>query len=356
MTTSTTIVTRRAVLGALALGAAVGLAGAAGAVPAESPIEVCATTPDLGSLVQAVGGDQVTLTVLAKPGEDPHFLEAKPSFVTALHRSDLLVLTGLDLEIGYLPVLTRTARNGRVLPGAEGYVDASTVIRVREVPTGPVDRSMGDVHAYGNPHYLLDPLNGVRVAALLRDRLTAARPAQAGAFAQRYEAFRRRVAEAMLGAELAQKYEAEWEKLVRLHEYGRMLDWLREKGDDAALGGWLGALARHHGATALADHNLWTYLAARFGITMLGNLEPRPGIPPTTRHLADLVASTKARGVRLILASPYYDPKHAQFMAAQTGAKVVPLAHQPGSRDATDDYVAMLDYDVRQLAAALGGA
>lgn len=344
---------RRALLGALAAGTALWLAGVAGAAPEDDPIAVCATTPDLGSLVQAIGGDTVSLTVLAKPAEDPHFLEAKPSFVTALHRADLLVLTGLDLEVGYLPALLQQARNARIQRGAPGHLDASTAIQPRDVPTEVVDRSMGDVHAFGNPHYLLDPLNGLAVAARVRDALAAARPARAPAFAERFATFRARLAESLLGAPLAAKYAAEWEKLVRLHEYGKMLGYLRSKGDEAALGGWLGALARHHGAKAVADHDLWTYFAARFGLSVIGTMEPRPGIPPTTRHLAGVVARAKAEGVRVILAAPYYDVKHARFVAGHTGARVAGMAHQPGSREGTGDYVAMLDHDVRVVAAAL---
>ena len=144
----------------------------------QEPLRVCATTADLGSLVRQIGGDQVTLTVFAKPTEDAHFVEAKPSYVKSLHDADLLVLTGLELEVGYLPVLIRNARNERVVRSAPGYVDASAVIEPREVPTGTIDRSQGDVHPFGNPHYLTDPLNGLRVAALLRDKLGEVRPAR----------------------------------------------------------------------------------------------------------------------------------------------------------------------------------
>ncbi|MBI4564209.1 MAG: zinc ABC transporter substrate-binding protein [Planctomycetes bacterium] len=324
------------------------------ALAAPQDFHACATTPDLASLLREIGGDRISVTVFSKPSEDPHFLEAKPSFVKCLSQSRMLVLTGLELEAAYLPVLLQNARNERVLRGAPGYVDASTVIEAREVPRGPVDRSQGDVHAYGNPHYLLDPLNAVRVAELLRDRLSAARPDEKKTFAERFDAFRRKTAEALLGKPLAEKYASEFEKLVKLHEYGKMLEFLKAKGDDAALGGWLKALAPYHGAKIVTDHNLWTYFAARFGLTVMGSMEPRPGIPPTTRHLGELVERMKAQGAKAILAAPYYDPRHANFLAKQTGVKIATMAHQPGSRKGTDDYLSMIDYDVKQVASALG--
>src|SRR5262245_27303768 len=163
---------RRRWNGALHIVSLVAVLGAAAAADAE-PLRVVATTPDLASLVRAVGGDQVSITVLAKPTEDPHFVEAKPSFVKALSEADLYVSNGLQLEMGYAPVLLAGARNPRIVPGAPGHLDASVAVTPLDVPTGTVDRSMGDVHPFGNPHYLLDPLLGLKVAGLVRDALVA---------------------------------------------------------------------------------------------------------------------------------------------------------------------------------------
>jgi ABC-type Zn uptake system ZnuABC Zn-binding protein ZnuA len=328
---------------------AVALAAASAA--AAEPLKVVASVPELGSLVRAVGGDLVSVTVLAKPTEDPHFVEAKPSYVKALSEADLYAQSGLELEAGYAPVLLTGARNPRILPGQSGFVDASSVVVPLDVPTVPVDRSMGDVHPAGNPHYLLDPLNGLKVAGLLRDRLTALRPGDGAAFDANYQAFRRRLDDALVGAPLAQKYGAE--KLARLYEYGKLLPFLEQQGEAAALGGWLGAMAPHRGVRAVDDHPIWTYFARRFGIDIVGHLEPKPGVPPTTRHLQEIVERMKAGDVRLILAAAYYDPRHADFVAAQTGAIVVRMANQVGARPGTDDYLAMIDYDVRQVVGAL---
>lgn len=329
------------------------LVAAAGVASAAEPLHVVASVPELGALLRVIGGEQVSVTVLAKPTEDPHFVEARPSYVRALNQADLYVQVGLELEKGYAPVLLTGARNPKVLAGQPGYLDTSVAIAPRDVPAVAVDRSMGDVHPLGNPHYLLDPVNGLKVAALLRDTLSRLRPEAAPEFARRYDAFRRQLNADLVGAALAEKYDAE--KLATLFEYGKLTSFLQQQGDSALLGGWLGALAPYHGAKAVADHPMWTYLARRFGLEMVGYLEPKPGVSPTTRHLQEIIALMKADHVRLILAAAYYDPRHAEFVASQTGATVVRMANQVGARPGTDEYLAMVNYNVDQLVAALRG-
>lgn len=320
---------------------------------ATAPLRVAATVPELGSLVRHIGGDQVDVTVFAKGTEDPHFVEPKPSFVRILNQAELYIQMGLDGEIGWAPVLLNNAANPHVLPGARGYLDAATVIAPLEVPTGPVDRTMGDVHAAGNPHYLTDPLNGLKVAALIRDKLRELRPERQSDFAERYTAFRQRLGVAMVGETLARKYD--FEKLALLYEYGKLADFLKQQGDDRQLGGWLGLMLPHYGTKVVADHNAWPYFVRRFGLVIIGVMDPKPGIPPTTKHLTELVNVMRAEGVSTVLTVPYYDPRHAQFLAQNTGAQVVRMAHQVGARAGTEDYLDMIDYNVRQLATALRG-
>lgn len=321
---------------------------------AEPIIQACATVPELGSLVQEIGGDQVPVTVFAKPTEDPHFVEAKPSFVKAMNRCDLYVQTGLDLEVGWAPLLVENSRNAKIQPGAPGYVDASEVIAPLEVPTAPVTRLLGDVHPSGNPHYLADPINGLRVAKLLRDRLIRLQPASRSVFEDRYEQFATRLARALVGNELAARYDVDdIEKLAILHERGELADYLKSQGELDQLGGWLGKMQPHRGAQVVADHNMWPYFAQRFGIEVVGYMEPKPGIPPTTKHLKELVEQMQAEDVSVVITSAYYDPRHAQFLARNTEAKTVQLANQVGARPGTGDYLSMLDYNVRELAAAL---
>lgn len=308
---------------------------------ADAQLRVVATVPDLGSLTEAVGGDAVDVTVLVKGPQDPHFVEARPSFIRALHRADLLVLQGLELELGWVPVLLQSARNRDVMPGGSGYLDASTAIAPLQVPTAPVDRSMGDVHPYGNPHYLTDPVNGLRVAALLRDRLAQLEPAAAEDFARRYEAFANRLVGALVGPALVERHGAD--AVVRAIESGTLAEFAGSDGVD----GWLGRLSQPR--KAVEDHRLWPYFARRFGLTLIGTLEPLPGVAPTTRHLGRVVELMDAQDVKLVLASPYFDPRYARSVAERTGAHVAEMAHQVGAREGTGDYVALIAYNVRQV-------
>lgn len=317
------------------------------------PFQVCATVPDLGNLAQEIGGDQVKITVFAKSQEDPHFIEAKPSFIKALSQADLFLQIGMELEIGYAPVLLQNARNSRVLFGAPGYLDCSTPISRMNVPTGPVDRSMGDVHPLGNPHYMADPLNGLLVARLIRDRLIELRPEKKSFFDERYTMLYRKIGDGLVGEKLVRKYE--FEKLASLYEGGKLEPFLKEQKEEGLLGGWLGMMLHYQGSKVVADHNLWPYFARRFGISVVGFMEPKPGISPTTSHLQSLIQQMKAEGVKVILASPYYDIRYAQFVSKNTGAKIAPLAHQVGSRPGTDNYFNMIDYNVRQLVTAFRG-
>jgi ABC-type Zn uptake system ZnuABC Zn-binding protein ZnuA len=317
------------------------------------PIQVCATVPDLGNLGQEIGGDQVKITIFAKSQEDPHFVEAKPSFIKALSQADLFLQIGMELEVGYAPVLLQNARNNRVLIGAQGYVDCSKVITPLEVPTGIVDRSMGDVHPQGNPHYLLDPLNGLLVARLIRDRLAELRPEKKSFFEERYTILYRKIGQGLVGEKLAGKYDLP--RLALLYEEGKLEPFLREQKEEGSLGGWLGMMLPYRGSKVVADHTLWPYFARRFGILVVGFMEPKPGISPTTRHLQDLIEQMKAQGVKVILSSPYFEVRYAQFVSKNTGAKIVLLAHQVGSRPGTDDYIKMIDYNVKQLVMAFGG-
>jgi len=306
------------------------------------PLRVVTSVPDLADLVRRVGGDEVEVDALVRGPQDPHFIDPRPTFVRRLHDADLYVEMGLQLEIGWSPVLLQSARNPKVRPGGEGYVDASRAIVPLEVPGGAVDRSQGDVHVGGNPHYLSDPLNGLRVARLLAERLSAARPAAAAKFAAGAQAFERALLEKLAGAELAARVPAA--ELVAALEADR---------PPGPVGGWLGQLAGARGVPAVQDHRLWPYFAHRFGLELVAELEPIPGISPTTSHLTEVVALVQARGVRLLLASPYFDPRHARIVADRTGIPVVTLAHQVGALPGADDYLSTVELNVRAVAEAL---
>ena len=323
----------------------------ASAALAAEPLRVCATVPELGSLAEEVGGADVSVTVFTKGTESAHFTVPKPSFIRALNACHAYVQMGLELEIGWAPALLQNARNAAVLPGGPGFIDASTVISAHSVPSGRIDRSMGDIHPGGNPHYLVDPLNGLRVAALLRDRFAALRPEARQRFGERYADFRQRLGAALVGEALSRKYD--FEKLALLGEHGRLIDFLDSQDDTALLGGWLSALRPHAGAKVVTEHDGWSYFLERFGLQVFAFLEPIPGVPPTTSHLGAVIEQMRAEQVGVVLTTAYYDPRYARFVSEKTGAAVVPVAHQVGARPGTGDYLSMSDYNVKQLAAAL---
>lgn len=317
-------------------------------------LKVCATVPELGSLVREIGGDQVAITVFAKGTEDPHFVVPKPSFVKALSQCDAYVQIGFDLEVGWAPPLLFSSRNAQVQTGGRGYIDTSVAVVPLEVPTITIDRSMGDLHPLGNPHYLLSPTNGLRVAGLLRDRLSAVRPSSSQDFAQRYQDFRRRLGIALVGEALFDKYN--FEKLALLAERGQLAQFLGSQNEESLLAGWLGMMQPYYGANVVADHNAWPYFSRFFGLNIISYLEPLPGIPPTTSHMQTVIELMRTNQVKVILAIAYYDPRYAEFVAGNTGATVVNMAHQVAAQPGTENYLDMVDYNVKRLSAALEGA
>ncbi len=334
---------------AVAFGIFLACTAQASAQPQERLV-VFTTIPDLADLALEVGGDQVETFSMVNGREDPHFAEPRPSFIKMLSRADLFIEIGMELEIGYAPRLIQSARNKRVLRGQPGNLVASSVIRPLQVPTTRVDRSMGDVHAFGNPHFLVDPVRGLQVAAAIRDRLALLRPASSDYFHARYDDLHRRTGDAIVGEALAKRYD--WEKLVALQAAGGLAAFLEGRGESSLLGGWFAALAPYRGVMAVQDHRIWAYFAERFGVDIVADLEPVPGIPPTSSHLTEVIELMRNRHVGIVLLSPYYDPRHAEFVSTNTGAEVVRMAHQVGSVDGASTYLAMIDYNVRQLAAA----
>lgn len=318
---------------------------------AAARLDVVATTPDLGALVEEVGGDAVSVSVITKGPQDPHVVEPRPSLIRRLHGADLFVLTGMDLEIGWAPVLLQGARNPKILPGRPGYLDTSSVVTPLEVPAATADRSAGDLHPYGNPHYLTDPVHGMRVALLLRDELSQRVPEQRAGFEARTDAFVRRAVEKLVGSELASRHDPD--ELRRLLDAGQLESTLEAGGEQALLGGWLGRMRPYAGTGAVEDHRFWAYFAGRFGLELEATLEPFPGIAPSARQLARVVEKVRAEKIPLILSTTYFDPQHAEWVAEQTGAQVVHLAHQAGARPGAEGYLGAIDYNVRQIVEAL---
>lgn len=282
---------------------------------AQAAIKVVTTTQDLAALTAEIGGDKVTVEALARGYQDPHFVEAKPSFVIKLHGADLLVLVGRELENAWLPALITQSRNAKIQPGSAGYLDASLSARILDVPTGQITRAMGDVHPQGNPHYWLDPGNGRRIAQAIQKKLTDMSPGDAAYFQQRYADFDRRLAEA----------EARWRA----------------------------ALAPYKGTKVVTYHRSWPNFAEAFGLDVVGYVEPKPGIPPSPSHTLTLMHEMKRQGIKLILVEPYFDLKTPNAIARDTGAQVLVLPPSVGGVKEATDYLKLFDYGVNLLVSAL---
>ena len=337
--------------------AAAALAAAACVVPAGSPllaadpVDVLTTTTDLRELARIVGGDDVAVTCATKGPEDPHFLQAKPSLIRAAADADLLLIVGRDLEVGYEPLLREQSRNARIQLGAPGHVDASAGLPVLERPEGPVDRSGGDVHPDGNPHYLCDPVLAKTVAATIAKALARIDPDRAEGYTARAEAFAREVDVRMWGEALLAEQPAH--RLEERLQRGELLEFLRARGLEDRLGGWAALLAPHAGREVVSYHGLFVYLLHRFHIVEAAKIEPKPGVDPTPRHTLSVIRTMKERKARVVLHASFHPERTARQVAEQADAVVVQLAHMPGASQGTDDYLATVDRNVRALADAL---
>ncbi|HWY67615.1 MAG TPA: metal ABC transporter substrate-binding protein [Terriglobales bacterium] len=274
-------------------------------------LTVVTSTTDLAALTQEVGGDRVNVESIAKGYQDPHFVEAKPSFLLKLRNADVLVSVGLDLEIGWLPPLITQSGNGRIQRGANGYLDASQFAEILEIPQGTVTRAEGDVHPLGNPHYWLDPDNGRRVAKGIAGKLSELDPADSSYFQQRFADFDKRLSEA-------------------------------EKRWDAEM-------APYRGRKVVTYHRSWPNFAKHFGLDVVGYVEPRPGIPPTPSHTLDLINLMKRENVKVMLIEPYFDLRTPNSVGSQTGAKVLVMTPSVGGEKGVDDYFKLFDYDLNLL-------
>lgn len=281
------------------------------------PLSVVATTPDLAAVAREIGGDLVTVTALAKPTEDPHFVDAKPSHLVTLNRADVLIEGGAELELGWLPPLLDNARNSRIVAGAPGRVVASHGIKMLEVPA-TFDRSKGDVHSLGNPHFLLDPANVKIIAEDIAHHLTQVSPAGAETFKANLMRFNAAVDQKMV----------EWQKL----------------------------LEPYRGARIVTYHKDFVYLGARFNLDIVENLEPKPGIAPSPAHLAQVVSAMRSAKTRVILVQPYQNRRTAETVARQVNGIVLNAPQQPGAVPNTETWFAMMDYLVKTIATGLAEA
>ncbi len=283
--------------------------------PAAAKLNVVATHADLAALAREVGGQRVDVVAIVEPTQDPHFVDPRPHLMLQLNRADLLLLVGLQLEIGWLPTLITGARNARILPGSAGYLDTSTLVERRDVRAGPVDRSQGDLHPGGNPHFSRAPESGLRIAEGIAQRLSELDPAGASDYRRNFARFDRRLRSAMTR--------------------------------------WQEACAPYRGTAVVAYHESWVYFAEWLGLRVVGYVEPKPGIPADPAHVAALLTRMRAERVRAILQEEYYPDTTARLLAAKAGARVLRM---PGGvhLDQPDGYEGYVGSQVQALLGALG--
>jgi zinc/manganese transport system substrate-binding protein len=294
---------------------ALAIAFIAGNAMAAKKLNVVTTTSDLASITREIGGDRIDVTAIARGYQDPHFVEPKPSFLLLLRNADLLEVVGLDLEIGWLPPLVDQSRNTKIQRGGTGYLDVSRGVEVLDKPAA-VDRSMGDVHPLGNPHYWLDPANAVRIAIQVAKKLEQIQPENTAYYEQRLNDFKR-----------------------RLNEANKR---------------WTAQLAPYKGAKIITYHNSWPNFMRRYGLDVIDYVEPKPGVPPSPSHTFDLIRLMKEQKVKAIVMEPYFDSKTPQSIAERTGAKLVVLYPSVGgAKSGTDDYFSLFDTNIANLIKAL---
>ncbi|MGA8890496.1 MAG: metal ABC transporter substrate-binding protein [Anaeromyxobacteraceae bacterium] len=288
---------------------------AAWAAPARATVNVVTTTEGLAAVVREVGGDRVKVTALSRGIQDPHFVDANPSLAVKLRNADLLVDVGLDLEVGWLPPLVTQSRNGAIQPGGPRRLTAAAAITPLDLPTGPVDRSQGDIHPSGNPHFLADPRRVVQVAAAVAARLTELDPEGTGYYRERLAAFQAKVS--------------------------------------AAEKGWREKLAPLQGRSVVTQHKTLTYLLDWAGLRAAGYLEPKPGVSPPPSHVASLAALVKSAGVKGVLVENFYDRRSADQLRDLSGVKVIVIPGDVGGTKDASDWVSYVDVLVRSLVQAV---
>ena len=282
---------------------------------AQGKLNVVTTTEDLASIAHEIGGDRITVESMAKGYQDPHFVEAKPSFILKLQKADVLVCVGRELEIGWLPPLIQQSRNGKIQVGGPGYLDASLGAEILEIPSGNITRAMGDVHPMGNPHYWMDPENGKRIAKEIADKFSELRSGDRAYFQQQLTSFTTRL--------------------------------------DADEKRWLAEMAPYKGTKMVTYHRSFPNFAERFGLEIVGYVEPRPGIPPTPQHTLDLINEMKRQNVKLVLVEPYFDMKTPNSIGRETGAQVLVMPPSVGGVKEASDYFKLFDYDINLLIDAI---
>ncbi|MDP7254252.1 MAG: metal ABC transporter substrate-binding protein [Planctomycetota bacterium] len=310
-------------------------------------LKIVTTTSDLASIARSIAGERAKVTSICTGRENPHFIQAKPSYIMLARDADLWIRAGMELEVGWEGAIIDGSRNSKIRVGAKGHLDASEKVLRLGVPSGRMSKAMGDVHPLGNPHYWLDPLNGRIIAKAITERLTELLPAEGQHFEQNLREFQKTLDEHMFGAELVK--ELGGEKLWVLKLRGTLDQFLLNRDLKDKLGGWSAKMRPLRGKKIVTYHRSWVYFANRFALVVSKELEPKPGIPPSPAHLAKVVKLMKEQQIRVILMEPFYSRRAADLVASKTGAGVVVCANSVGGQEKVIDYVSLIDLIVNNL-------
>jgi len=324
---------------------------AAGAQAGEGKLKVVTTLNYLRYVAAEVGGDRVTVAALANPKQDPHYVTPTPAMNQLASDADLFIENGLSLDIWAKNVLEASG-NPAIQPGSPGHLIATVNVPVKELPT-EVSRAWGDIHPQGNPHVWLDPLNVRIVAKNIADRLAKLDPDHAQYYQSRYEQFRTGLDAALFGEELVKALgKSGGDVLVRKSVNGELADWLKLRGLDGKLGGWMKEAAPLNGMKVITYHKTYIYFAERFGLQLAGELEEKPGIPPPPQHRDAVVEQVKRDGIRVILNDNFYSRDAADYIAGKTGAKVLVTYLDVGATPEVDTYEKLITFLIQSIAQA----
>jgi ABC-type Zn uptake system ZnuABC Zn-binding protein ZnuA len=314
-------------------------------------LKVVTTLPDYASIVKEVGKDRVEVTSIVVGARDPHRIEAKPSFMSRAASADLWVANGLDLEIAYEHAIIEGSRNTRIRPGTKGHAYVGDWVKVIDRPAGAVTRAQGDIHPYGNPHVWLDPYNGRVIASKLGEVLGDLEPANAAFFKANAQGFVSRLDAAMFGQACVDKIGGA--NLWQWDSENQLIPNLKERSAEQLLGGWAARMRPFWKQPIVTYHRSWVYFAFRFGLRVVAELEPKPGIEPTPGHVANVIKIIQQTGARAILQERFYSTRNGKFVEARTGATLVVVPGSVSHEPAASDYIALIDTLVNRVADAM---
>jgi ABC-type Zn uptake system ZnuABC Zn-binding protein ZnuA len=325
--------------------------------PPAAPVKVVTSLTTYAAIAREIVGDRGTVSSIAVGDENPHYVQPKPSFVPTLARADLFVTTGLDLEL-WVPALLDKAGNSRVTEGGPGYVAAYSGIDLLDVPTS-FSRTQGDIHVYGNPHIWTDPLNAVQIARNILAGLKRVAPADAEYFTAREKDFEDRIYKALFGPELVQLLGGQ--TLADLDRQDKLFDFLKARQYQGAplsnrLGGWLKQALPFRGTQVACYHKEWDYFSREFEVNCFDYIEPKPGIPPTPRHVQEIIVGMKEKHIPVLLSTNYYDRNQVQEVAQRTGAKAVIVPSNTGGAQGINTYFDLMNLWITELGRAFAAS